>query len=159
MDNIRKRVNIARRKVESASQAQQSHDNPSTSKRQKTDVNNFDQQNGPQISINLGDELEDIGRDIEREDIGVIVDFFASGGGNENDDDLVWRNLANHVCVLSLSHCRILISTLQRMCKTNGDWPSFYQAREQLINDAIRAKIDDAQAVADVAQPKELHLV
>jgi hypothetical protein len=97
MDDIRKRVGIARRKTEMLSSIQQSQrplDEPSPSKRQKTDPT-------PEHDLNQQGmtQTQNGSPDNEREDIEVIVNFFASGGGDDSDDDLVWRNLANHVSV------------------------------------------------------------
>jgi hypothetical protein len=132
MDDIRKRVNIARRKAESSTSAHQLPDTASPSKKQKTTSDH-----GLSESQALSENVDD-----EREDIEVIVDFFASGRGNDSDDDLVWQNLANYVSFLCFLVVRWLIFIWQRVCKTNGDWPTFYQQREQLINDGIRMKIE-----------------
>jgi len=65
----------------------------------------------------------------EEEDLDVICNFFASGQGNDEDDELVWENLTKY-----------------KRCKTASEWPEFYKQREQLINDRIRMLLDENAA-------------
>jgi hypothetical protein len=83
----------------------------------------------------------------EQEDLDVICNFFASGQGNDEDDELVWENLTKYVRLVS-AHLwsPLLIAMLQKRCKTAAEWPEFYKQREQLINDRIRMLLDEAAA-------------
>lgn len=89
IEEIRKRVGIAHRLATSA----QSQDVESPSKRPK--LNN--PTNGPDHATAPPPQT----LTTEQEDLDVICNFFASGRGNDEDDELVWENLTKHVSLQS----------------------------------------------------------
>jgi hypothetical protein len=110
LEDIRKRVGIASRKALHASAPVPVLESPklevaaAPSKRQKLHSElpkQRETQEGPAPptpkSIVDGVNHQDMKED-EREDFDAICEFFASGGGNDSDDEQVWLNLTNHVC-------------------------------------------------------------
>jgi len=50
---------------------------------------------------------------LEREDFEVICQYFANGGGDDDNDERVWAKLSQH-----------------RPCKSAKSWPEYYTAHQ-----------------------------
>lgn len=72
---------------------------------------------------------------LEREDFEVICEFFASGGGDDDNDERVWEKLSQHVSC----RCRLDIYSLvdrrviQRPCKSAESWPEYYTTHQNEV--------------------------
>ena len=106
LEAIRKRVAIAIRKQGGASGAGSALTSPinkpgPTSSHSGLTWPDETSSQRPALQVQTGSSHQNTaaskGADDERDDIETICQFFVNGGGNDSDDEQVWRNLTNYV--------------------------------------------------------------
>jgi len=70
-----------------------------------------------------------IHQDTRELDFQDICKFFATGGGENSDDEAVWASLASH-----------------QPCRSAASWPEYYQSREKEIMMEIERLIEETIA-------------
>jgi len=119
LDNIRKKVGIARRKAA---------DSGSNSRTNQWD--HVQNEAGPSNKAKHNPLAAEEGIQVtpKDQDFQIICQFFASGGGDNSDDEAVWESLA----------------ALQP-CRSAPSWPEYYQGREDKIMEEIERLIEEAE--------------
>ncbi|KAG2369378.1 hypothetical protein BDR07DRAFT_1388515 [Suillus spraguei] len=99
LSDIRKRANIAFRKFSNGNTEKSTgEERPGPSKKPRLAA--------PAVSQET----------LEREDFEVICEFFANGGGDDEDDERVWERLSQH-----------------RPCKSAESWPEYYTTHQSEV--------------------------
>ncbi|KAG2072585.1 hypothetical protein BDR04DRAFT_1096181 [Suillus decipiens] len=99
LSDIRKRANIASRKFSNGNTEKSTgEERPGPSKKPRL------------IAPTVSQET------LEREDFEVICEFFANGGGDDEDDERVWERLSQH-----------------RPCKSAESWPEYYTTHQSEV--------------------------
>lgn len=112
---------------------------------------------GPSKRAKLSDPVVDGGmpgieaivhQDLREEDFHDICQFFATGGGENSDDEAVWASLTSRVSgVDTLAPYRPYTKVGgQQPCRSAASWPDYYQGREKEIVDEIERLIEEAIA-------------
>jgi len=125
LDNLRKKIGIANRKATDAKSSS------------RTQVPQNPTEAGPskmpsrEPTANDGDiqamETTVLPQDVERQDFDDICKFFATGGGENSDDEQVWAALETH------QHCR-----------SASSWPDFFRSRQDDVVKEIDRLIQDS---------------
>ncbi|KAG1757636.1 hypothetical protein EDB19DRAFT_1658305 [Suillus lakei] len=69
---------------------------------------------------------------LEREDFEVICEFFANGGGDDDNDERVWERLSQH-----------------RPCKSAESWPEYYTTHQSEVYAHIEELVRSSSLVDD----------
>jgi hypothetical protein len=110
VEDIRKRANIAKRKRDNEAANQklsQGFVNEAMAPEGHTAEETGDVPSNPSQPSQ---------EDLERQDFDVIANFFASGGGDDEDDERVWEQLEKH-----------------QPCRSASSWPEYYAAHEKQV--------------------------
>ncbi|KAG1864264.1 hypothetical protein DFJ58DRAFT_656120 [Suillus subalutaceus] len=102
LTDIRKRANIAFRKSSNGNTEKATEERPGPSKKPRLDAL-------PAAATASQETLE-------REDFEVICEFFANGGGDDDNDERVWERLSQH-----------------RPCKSAESWPEYYTTHQSEV--------------------------
>lgn len=121
LDTMRKKVGIARRKAADAGSQSQ--------------INQSENQGGPSKRANLSPPgaghgktgIETVHLDPREQDFQDICRFFATGGGENSDDEAVWASLASH-----------------QPARSAASWPEYYQSRYEEIIKEIERLVEEA---------------
>ncbi|KAH7913009.1 hypothetical protein BJ138DRAFT_1059946 [Hygrophoropsis aurantiaca] len=132
LEKLRKKANIAKRKAMSMQplpqpppqkqqqslplQLEEDRVDPGSSKKPRLNPS-------PEALIKLGE--------IDPEDFDVICHFFAEGGGDDDDNDRVWANLAAY-----------------RPCRSAVSWPEFYKTHTDQVFRRIQELYNEKQTGA-----------
>ncbi|KAG8219759.1 hypothetical protein J3R82DRAFT_731 [Butyriboletus roseoflavus] len=123
LEDVRKRANIANRKLVNEAVKQNSsrvfvnEGMPSKRHTLGTAKGHGD------ISLNPSHPSQE---DLERQDFDVITRFFASGGGDDDDDERVWQELEKH-----------------EQCRSAHSWPDYYAAHEKQVYARIEELVNE----------------
>jgi hypothetical protein len=79
-----------------------------------------------------------IHQDTRELDFQDICKFFATGGGENSDDEAVWASLASH-----------------QPCRSAASWPEYYQSREKEIMMEIERLIEETIAGEAGGTPRD----
>ncbi|KIM75432.1 hypothetical protein PILCRDRAFT_827355 [Piloderma croceum F 1598] len=121
LDTIRKKVGIARRKTADAGNNSQANGS-----------GQVQNEAGPskRSSPAIHDSMSGIeAQDPQQQDFRDICQFFATGGGEDSDDEVVWASLASH-----------------QPCRSAASWPEYYQSQVDAITKEIERLIEEAAA-------------
>jgi len=135
LDNIRKTVGIARRKAADAGSSSHTgqldvQDEAGPLKRAKLSPPGAgDSMPGIEVTVHQGP------RELDFQD---ISQFFATGGGDNSDDEAVWASLASH-----------------QPCRSAASWPEYYQSREDEIGIEIERLIKETILREAGGRPRE----
>ncbi|KAG1862222.1 hypothetical protein F4604DRAFT_1587589 [Suillus subluteus] len=102
LTDIRKRANIAFRKSSNGNTEKSTEERPGPSKKPRLDA--------LLAAVTASQET------LEREDFEVICEFFANGGGDDDNDERVWERLSQH-----------------RPCKSAESWPEYYTTHQSEV--------------------------